>query len=135
MNKKVPLDFGEKLKSIREQRGVSKSELAELVGVSQPYITQLENGSRKDPGFSLVQKFCIALNVPIEIFLDKNIVPLYSIIDHLPKDLQEFVLSQESIPYIEVAKECVELDLSPEALKLYIQALAKAKQLSKNVKA
>jgi len=133
MKKKLPLSFAEKLRIAREHREMSKNELAKQSGLSQPYITALENGDRKEPSFVVVEKLCKALNAPLKYFADDDQVPLNVLVEYLPPDLQEFVRNQENIPLIEIAKDCVELDLSPEALRLYVQALAKARDLSNNV--
>ena len=134
MNKRLPLPFGERLKLIRKQRGYNISELADRSGVTQSYISKIEAGDKQDPGWQVVVKLADALNVPIDAFRDNSQIPLYAIIDHLPPHLQDFVLSQKNIPMIEIAHDCVELDLSPEAIKLYVKALAQAHALSHNVK-
>lgn len=133
MKRVLPINFGEKLKAIRNQRGMTIADLAEKAGITQSYISKLETGVKKDPSWKVVQSLAAALLVDISDFRDDTQVPLYTIIDHLPQDLQDFVLSQRNIPFIEVARDCVELDLSPEALRLYVQALAKARDLSNNV--
>lgn len=38
------MDFGEKLKSLRNQRGWTQPEAAEQVGIEQSYLSKLENG-------------------------------------------------------------------------------------------
>lgn len=38
------MTFGENLKELREKAGISQSELAEAIGISQPAIWQLEAG-------------------------------------------------------------------------------------------
>ncbi|MEQ9146203.1 MAG: helix-turn-helix transcriptional regulator [Parvibaculaceae bacterium] len=48
--------FGERLRSLREQKGESLTGLADAVGVSAAYLSALEHGRRGRPGFHLVQK-------------------------------------------------------------------------------
>lgn len=38
--------FGRTLAQLREERGMSQGELAKAVGMSRPYVTQIENGTR-----------------------------------------------------------------------------------------
>ena len=45
----------ERLRDLRRQKGISQSDLATKVGVSQAYITRLERGSL-DPKLSIVNK-------------------------------------------------------------------------------
>jgi len=41
------IEIGRKIKKLREERGISQQRLAELMGVSRPTISQIENGERK----------------------------------------------------------------------------------------
>lgn len=133
MKKKVPRSFGEKLKYAREHFGMSRNELAIRAQITQPYISALESGKRKEPSFVKVQAISKALGVPIEYFADDTLIPLEVVKEMLPPDLQEFVSNQENIPLLRVAKEAGELNLSAESLSLYIKALSKASKLTKNV--
>lgn len=38
--------FGDRLRALREQRGMKRSELADMLGVSEPKIGHLETGQR-----------------------------------------------------------------------------------------
>jgi len=49
----------------REANGVSQKSLADAVGISRPYLTQIENGSRK-PSDQVFQRLFQALGIPIE---------------------------------------------------------------------
>jgi SOS-response transcriptional repressor LexA len=46
-NNMVAVTFGERLKEVREQKGLSQNRLAELSGVSREYINQVESGKRR----------------------------------------------------------------------------------------
>ncbi|MGL9891925.1 helix-turn-helix domain-containing protein [Enterococcus mundtii] len=48
--------FGEKLQAVRELKGLSRKELADLVNVSEQAIWQYENGYTV-PKFEIVNKF------------------------------------------------------------------------------
>jgi transcriptional regulator with XRE-family HTH domain len=47
--------FGERLRKLREERGMSQLELAEAIGVGDSTISQYENCQR-DPQFSVMYK-------------------------------------------------------------------------------
>lgn len=53
------------IKEIRQERGITQKALAEMAGVSQPYVHDLENGNR---GISkeTLRRFADALGVPPE---------------------------------------------------------------------
>lgn len=53
--------FGEALRFYREQRGVSLSKLAEVVGVNVSYICNLECGERSAPSYRIVVRIGFAL--------------------------------------------------------------------------
>lgn len=49
-------EFGERLKQLRKERGVTQSQIAEALGIAQPTIYKYEKGIRKIP-MSVLQKF------------------------------------------------------------------------------
>ena len=62
-------DFGDYLRSLREQQKMSLREVAAKTGVSVSYITQIENGRRKAPGPDVLKKLAPAYNVPVRDLL------------------------------------------------------------------
>jgi transcriptional regulator with XRE-family HTH domain len=72
MNAHKP-NLGQKIKEIRESRGLSQQQLADLANVTQSTISQIER-NEKDPSLSTVTKVSAALNVHIAIlFMDDNV--------------------------------------------------------------
>ena len=49
-------DLGIKIKNIREEKKITKSELARLIDVSPAYITMLENGKKQNPSRAILDK-------------------------------------------------------------------------------
>ncbi len=62
------MNISKALTLCRTQKGLSKSKLAELSGVSISYISLLEQGKR-DPSITSITKICSALNIPTTIFM------------------------------------------------------------------
>ncbi len=54
---------------LREWRDMIQSELAVAVGISQNYLSEIENGRRKGPA-ELQKKFARALGVPMDLLVD-----------------------------------------------------------------
>lgn len=54
---------------VREWRGMSQSELASTAGISQNYLSGIENGRRKGPA-ELQKKIARALGVPLDLLID-----------------------------------------------------------------
>ena len=50
--------FGEKLVSLREQRGWNQKKTAEKLGVSAAFLSALENGQRGKPSRRLLHAIC-----------------------------------------------------------------------------
>lgn len=63
MNKK--LIFKNRLREMRNEKGLSQSELAQIVGVSRQTISSIENG-QFNPTAKLALILCIALNQKFE---------------------------------------------------------------------
>lgn len=62
------MEFGEKLKILREQKRLGVNQLALKSGVSASQISRFENGQRKDPTLETVRKLASALGVSISYF-------------------------------------------------------------------
>lgn len=61
--------YHNQIKKLREERGMTLVELADLSGVSVGYLCHLERGSRKNPSIKIMEKISDALNKTItEIF-------------------------------------------------------------------
>ena len=54
---------------LREWRDMIQGELAVAVGISQNYLSEIENGRRKGPA-ELQKKFARALGVPMDLLVD-----------------------------------------------------------------
>jgi DNA-binding XRE family transcriptional regulator len=62
------LEPGYQVARLRMQRGLTQTQLAEMVGTRQPSIARLENGSSK-PSLTFLNKIATALNAKIEVKL------------------------------------------------------------------
>lgn len=63
------MNFGDKLKQLRQARGLSQPELAEAASIEQSYLSKLENG-RSVPSAEVLRKLMAALDVSMEQLLD-----------------------------------------------------------------
>lgn len=55
--------FGEKLRELREARGVQLKEMADALGVTPTYLSALEHGRRSKPNWSFVQRVIHYFNI------------------------------------------------------------------------
>ncbi len=59
--------FGNRLSSIRKQKGITQERLADLVEVHRTYIGFIEQGKR-NPSISNINKITKALGISLEVF-------------------------------------------------------------------
>ena len=58
--------IGEKIKELREDKGISQYRLAELTGINRSTINRYENGSIQKISFDNLMKICEALEIDIK---------------------------------------------------------------------
>lgn len=55
--------FGERMRAMRAQRGVTQKEMAAAIGVSPAYLSALEHGRRGQPSWAMQQRIIGYFNV------------------------------------------------------------------------
>jgi transcriptional regulator with XRE-family HTH domain len=55
--------FGERMRKLRAERGVTLKDMAAAVGVSPAYLSALEHGKRGRPGWQLIQRIIAFFNI------------------------------------------------------------------------
>lgn len=65
--KKLPL--GEKVKYLRNKKGLSQGQLSRLSGISVAEICRIEKGERDNPSVGLLNKILVCLDVDTETYL------------------------------------------------------------------
>jgi transcriptional regulator with XRE-family HTH domain len=55
--------FGQRLRELREQRGVTQKEMAQAIRVSAAYLSALEHGRRGQPTWDLLQRIIGYFNI------------------------------------------------------------------------
>ena len=60
---------GERIRVLREARGLSGNALAKLAGISQGHLRDLETGRRKSPTLDTAQALARALGVTVDDLL------------------------------------------------------------------
>jgi XRE family transcriptional regulator, master regulator for biofilm formation len=64
--------IGERIKSLRKQKGISITELANLAKVSKSYLSNIERDLNKNPSIHFLMKIAKPLGVSIEFLLKGN---------------------------------------------------------------
>ena len=72
-NSECLMGFGEFIKEGRKERDMLQSEVAELVGITQPYYSLIERGLTKDRNLDLVLalKICRVLRLDMSSFISR----------------------------------------------------------------
>ena len=55
--------FGQKMRALRKKNSVTQKQMATAIGVSNAYLSALENGNRGRPSWYLVQRIITFFNV------------------------------------------------------------------------
>lgn len=55
--------FGDRMRKLRAERGVTLKQMAEAIGVSSAYLSALEHGKRGRPGWHLIQRILSYFNI------------------------------------------------------------------------
>lgn len=67
------MKFSETIKKLRENRGMSKTTLAELTNSSPSYISRVEKGEFENPTKDTLEKFSVALEVNSSVFFNEKL--------------------------------------------------------------
>ena len=68
--KEYHVEFGKFIKEARECKKMNQTETAELVGITQSYLSYLESGDR-DIDLALALKLCDAVGADMKDFISK----------------------------------------------------------------
>ena len=93
--------FGKKLKELRENKGLSLSELSRRVDVSKSYISRLEAGKNDNPSADIINKMCKALGVSTEYFYTDNA----SVQEHKKNELRNIISAFAQLPVYSMKTE------------------------------
>ena len=66
--------FGNQASTAQRRKGLTKAEIARRSGLSAPKVTQLFNGSTKDPRMSTVMMLCQAFEMTPSQLLDGVVI-------------------------------------------------------------
>jgi len=55
--------FGDRMRKLRAERGITLKDMADGIGVSSAYLSALEHGKRGRPGWHLIQRILTFFNI------------------------------------------------------------------------
>lgn len=62
-------NFGERIRKLRQERGLTTHEMAEKLGISRNTLTSWERGTKEIYGIKLLEEMAEILEVPLKVLL------------------------------------------------------------------
>lgn len=110
------MQWYENLKIIRKQKGLTQTQLAELLGLQRCTIAGWEIG-RREPTGNTFKKICKVLNVPMDVFVDTE-TPRETVNNLLIRIEKAFTSDEMSNDYKDkVFKQILDIYLSSRKLQ------------------
>lgn len=100
--------IGEKLREIREKKGFTMRQVAEIIDIDYSYISKIEKG--KIPSLDKLNKLCDLYGITAASLFGEEV--------KTPKELEEV-----GVEWISFAKEMEKKDITPEEIKQIMTAL------------
>jgi len=119
--------FGERMRKLRAERGVTLKEMAEAVGVSSAYLSALEHGKRGRPGWHLIQRILSFFNI---IWDDADEVMRLARISHPRVTIDTSGLSSKATELANLLADDI-AKLDSNALDELLQALERRREKPK----
>ena len=107
------MSLGDKVRFAREQLGMTTQMLADKAGISQPYISEIENG-HKMPSTRTLIRLADALNVNAEFLLRDDVVAFEEL--GLPAAIQKKIDSSKYLPYFVTVDKAISAGVTPEEM-------------------
>lgn len=99
-------NFGFNLKKIRTKKGITQTKLAQLTGLTNDYISKLENGRRDKPSIEVATKISEALDCSIYDLTEDD----FNNADNTINVPKKFTIASEARQYIRKHKPVLASD-------------------------
>ena len=114
------MTFGERLKKILDEMGISQRKLAGMVDKDASYITRIIN-ERISVTWDTINQFAEALNINPGQFFATDEEMVYFMLQELPEETKEFIRDRESKPWLFLAKDLKNSELTPDDIRKVIE--------------
>lgn len=83
----IKKDFGQRIKELRNKKGITQYQLAEMTGIDPKHMSHIETG-RSFPKADLIEKFANALNIEyIQLFQTEHLQDRDILLDKINDNL------------------------------------------------
>lgn len=117
------MTIGDKLKSLREKRKMTRQELADSTGISYSYIAKIENGERTEVSLENIEKLSIALKVDPMFFREERAILPQDLLLEVPEELLQVILNKDLHPFIIATVNAAKKGLTLEQHKASLEIL------------
>lgn len=114
------MSLGSRLRTIREARNMSQSEVSAATGLSQSYISSIENDQRINVSKEALKKIAKSLNVPPDSLTHEDAALPPDFLD-LPFDIATWAANKKNIDYLVFAKNAQEEGFTPEEVAKFLE--------------
>lgn len=121
------MSLGHKVKTIRESRGKSQTELAEAAGVEQSYISAIENEKKDNVSNAVLKKMATFLNVPYEVLAFDDAALPQDILD-MPLEMAAWAAKKKNNDYIALVKKAQEDGFGADEMEEFYKFFRAAKK-------
>ena len=122
------MSLGDKVRAARERLGWTTQMLAQQAGLSQSYISGIENNS-KTPSAKSTMRIAAALGVQGEFLLRNDVKSLTEM--EIEAAVKNKIDSSKYLPYFVTVDHAISAGVTPEELSDAIQFIAKYKSQGK----
>ncbi|KUO96051.1 helix-turn-helix domain-containing protein [Ferroacidibacillus organovorans] len=109
--------IGERIRSLRKERNLSLSELAERADIAKSYLSAIERNIQHNPSIQVIEKLANVFEIPIQYLLP-------------PEDVADTSLELDP-EWLQLAKEAADSGISKEEFSQFLEYQKWRKQQSK----
>ena len=118
------MPLGNKVRQARERPGWTMQVLAGRAGLSQPYVSEIENNNKR-PSARSVMKLAAVLNVPGEYLLRDDVKTLSEL--EIEAAMKNKIDRSKYFPYFVTVDEAIAAGVTPEEISYAIQFIVQCK--------
>jgi transcriptional regulator with XRE-family HTH domain len=127
------MTFGEQLKRVLEEKGISQRKFAKAMGKDPTYISRIINGNIS-VSWDMIKLFADTLEIsPAAFFVNTEEDMIAILLHELPEDMIEFIKDRPNVPWLYLAKDLQDTDLSPDDIRQLVLLWQKTIQKGKEV--
>lgn len=121
------MNTAEKIKYLRQLRKMTMSEVCTLAGIkSHGNFSDIENGNRQ-LSLNTLKRIAAALRVDVAFLISEKTVTFEELAEvtgtKLPEDVSQFIIEEDSLPYLILAKKLSDQNIPPKYVEAAIKSI------------